>query len=138
MGRPKRDKEMTEDEQAELLSFTGISLLGKQYVEFEDFDRLRKWIRDILRAQEAIKAAIEKRQERKKDEQGIIAALDNFQSVRNRLWSSDGSHCKDWSQAAWSVYTAALKYERDFEERDMQERTPGNGRTIWEESAPDA
>ncbi len=111
---------MTEDEQAELLSFTGISLLGKQYVEFEDFDRLRKWIRDILRAQEAIKAAVEKRQERKKDEQGIITALDNFQSIRNRLWSSDGSHCKDWSQAAWSVYNATLKYERDFLESDMQ------------------
>lgn len=111
---------MTEDEQAELLSFTGKTIDGKLYVEYEDFDRLRKWVRDILRAQEAIKAAVEKRQERKKDEQGIITALDNFQSIRNRLWSSDGSHCQDWSQAAWSVYNAALKYEVNFFESDMQ------------------
>lgn len=45
---------MTEDEQAELFSFTGKTIDGKQYVEFEDFDRLREWIRERNRRTEEI------------------------------------------------------------------------------------
>ncbi len=56
---------MTEDEQAELLGFTGKTIDGKLYVEFKDFDRVSKWVRDILKAQEAIAEAVQKQEERK-------------------------------------------------------------------------
>ncbi len=45
---------MTEDEQAELLGFTGKTIDGKLYVEFEDFDRLRKWVRQQLEMEERV------------------------------------------------------------------------------------
>ena len=39
---------MTEDEEAELLSFTGKTIDGKLYVDFEDFDRLRRFVSNYL------------------------------------------------------------------------------------------
>lgn len=54
---------MTEDEEAEFLSFSGKTIDGKLYVDFEDFNRLRlfvskhfKSVRDVnLKLQEMIK-----------------------------------------------------------------------------------
>ena len=39
---------MTEDEEAELLGFSGKYIDGDLYVSFEDFDRLRLWVRKHL------------------------------------------------------------------------------------------
>lgn len=44
----------------------------------------------------------------------IRAALHRFAEIRARLWDSNGGHCADWVKAAHAVYTATLKYERDF------------------------
>lgn len=41
---------MTEDEEAELLSFTGKTIDGKLYVDFEDFNRLRLFVSNYLKS----------------------------------------------------------------------------------------
>lgn len=41
---------MTEDEEAELLGFTGRTIDGKLYVEFEDFNRLRLFVSNYLKS----------------------------------------------------------------------------------------
>lgn len=41
---------VTEDEEAELLSFTGKTIDGKLYVEFEDFNRLRLFVSNYLKS----------------------------------------------------------------------------------------
>lgn len=41
---------VTEDEEAELLSFTGKTIDGKLYVDFEDFNRLRLFVSNYLKS----------------------------------------------------------------------------------------
>lgn len=46
---------MTEDEEAELLSFTGKTIDGNLYVDFEDFDRLRRFVSNYLEKMRQLK-----------------------------------------------------------------------------------
>jgi fido (protein-threonine AMPylation protein) len=46
---------VTEDEEAELLSFTGKTIDGKLYVDFEDFDRLRRFVSNYLEKMRQLK-----------------------------------------------------------------------------------
>lgn len=58
---------VTEDEEAELLSFTGKTIDGKLYVEFEDFNRLRLFVSNYL---ESFRQAVEvlNKQEKEREE----------------------------------------------------------------------
>lgn len=58
---------MTEDEEAELLSFTGKTIDGKLYVDFEDFNRLRLFVSNYLKS---LRQTIEvlDRQEKEREE----------------------------------------------------------------------
>lgn len=58
---------MTEDEEAELLSFTGKTIDGKLYVDFEDFNRLRLFVSNYL---ESFRQAVEvlNKQEKEREE----------------------------------------------------------------------
>jgi len=46
---------VTEDEEAELLSFTGKTIDGNLYVDFEDFDRLRRFVSNYLEKMRQLK-----------------------------------------------------------------------------------
>ena len=48
---------VTEDEEAELLSFTGKTIDGKLYVDFEDFDRLRRFVSNYLEKMRQLKVS---------------------------------------------------------------------------------
>lgn len=58
---------VTEDEEAELLSFTGKTIDGKLYVDFEDFNRLRLFVSNYL---ESFRQAVEvlNKQEKEREE----------------------------------------------------------------------